>query len=173
MSEPLACTEVQDRIEAFLDHELGEPEARELEKHVAVCTSCEEELAWAGQVNVGLRTLRPETCPDSVVRALTEELAQESQSRRRFAPWVGLAIAAGLLALLVIAPLALRLDRSLDRTVETAYSQEQLAQAEREARLAFAYLGAVTQKARVTLRNDVLLPRVVDPPRRALRDLRR
>ena len=44
----------------------------------------------------------------------------------------------------------------LKPAIDSAVSDSELEQAEREARLAFAYLGAITKRASETLRNDVL-----------------
>ena len=137
-----------------------------------------------------LRSLPILSCPDDVIAAVSEELAREAAPPIETAPlwWSrslsratttssqwgpGLAIAAGLVALAVGLGVVFGLDRlgflpAAEPAYDTAYNAAQLTQAEQEARLALAYLGAVTNRARTTLRDEVIVDRIVAPPRRAL-----
>ena len=185
----LLCTDAVDQIEAYLDGELAPIDRRQLENHLGECSGCARELALARRVTRCLRGLPLLECPDDVIDAVSEELAREAAPPIEAAPswWPGsrsratalrshwrpgLAIAAALVALAVGLGGVFRLDRlGFLPGAEPVYNAAQLTQAEEEARLALAYLGALTNRARTTLRDDVIVDRVVAPPLRALGSL--
>ena len=184
----LDCTDALDQLEPFLDGELSAVTVRRLEQHLEACDRCASELAWARRVRLELRALGPVECPPSVVESVLEataadtpdELSSErapviqlSSARagrdptQRKRGWL-LALAATILALIGSAVV---LDR-FERAPQPEFDAAQLAQAEEEARLALAYLGAVTRRAGLSLRDDVIRPKVIEPPRQALMRLR-
>lgn len=181
-----ACVDALERIEAYLDGELDATEATALEHHRKACPACAEELAWARRVRQELRALPPLECspgvmdsvmaaaagPPAVGTTAAEAPASESvlpfpqptRSTQRFAPWalrfaaaaaVVLAVLAGALLLRPTAP-------------QTQFTAAELAQAEKEARLAFAYLSTIQRRAGHKIQQDVLVKHVVGPPQQAL-----
>jgi anti-sigma factor RsiW len=179
-----ACVDALERIEAYLDGELEATEATALEHHSNACPACAEELAWARRVRQELRALPPLECPpgvmDSVMAAAAGPTAtgttgaeaaksvlsfpQRPRSAQRFAPWALRFAAAAAVVLAVLAG-ALLLRPTAPRP---QYTAAELAQAEKEARLAFAYLSTIQRRAGHKIQQDVLVKHVVGPPQQAL-----
>lgn len=162
-------------------------ERRAIASHLATCARCRGEHRLALDIRTALRGLPEAPCPDAVVERVFAEVDAESSPPRG----TRLLAAAAILAALLGAAALLRLDRFPARTASlpepaaaepTAADSElpsadvgpvELARAEAEARLAFAYLAAVTRRAGETLRDDVLLDQVLAAPRRAFDELGR
>ncbi len=198
-TEIIDCARALELVDRQLDGEIDEAGLVALESHLAGCPSCRAEVQLARRLQVGLRRLGPQECPDSVVASLMTRLpisdtalgrdqspqsdgrsgtqsagavvsfptpdASSSQARVQAARSVGLALAATVLLTLAVslwvamsAPLGERPGELQPAVNGVDVSASDLEQAEREARLAFAYLGAITKRATQTLRNDVLSP---------------
>lgn len=193
MSRPV-CAETRSRIEPYLggrppDGDLSEvdltaSEIRSLERHLEECTDCARELEMARRVASTLRGFGATACPDSVVEAVfdridagvvVESLERGFWQRRGTRTATRLLLAAGLLSAIVLVGLRLQTPSARAPSVRSqtlspaysdpAYSDAEIARAEEEARLAFAYLAAVTHRARETIRDDVIVDRILAPPR--------
>jgi anti-sigma factor RsiW len=86
----MACTQMRERLSAWLDGELTAEERREVAAHLEVCTACSRELALLKELDAALGTLAaplPAQLPERVLARL--------QPRRRYG-WQSLAMAASL-----------------------------------------------------------------------------
>lgn len=159
------CDEVLDWIEPYLDGDLSEGEAAQVETHLAGCPACAAQLDLAARIQGELRSLPQLDCPPEILERV------ERQGRgvvvpfpvRRTASRLAsrLTAAAAVLALAVGGgALFLNLQRPADP------SPEQIAQATAEAKLALAYLGKATRRASVDLRDEVIAKRLIAPATR-------
>lgn len=69
------CDQADERLEAYLDGELGEFEAARLRRHLSSCAACAAELAWAERVQEGLRALPEHSCPPQVLEDVLRRTA--------------------------------------------------------------------------------------------------
>lgn len=171
-SLPLRCDEALDLLEPQLDGELTPEEGARLRRHLEGCAACAAELALAGQVQAGLRALPQPDCPPELLARVLEAgrgevvpfpaRARTSRTfRYRFAAVAAvaaLAVGGGSLFLHV---------QDLQQRAATRQAQ-QVAEATREARFAFAYIGKATRKAGLDVRDEVLQKRLVTPAAQAL-----
>ena len=196
----LACERARDRIDPYLEDELSWRQAGEVEAHLAACPDCRAELAAARRLRAAMRDGLPMlACPPEVTaRVLAVARAEaeaaegtsggpvEDSRLRRWRAWLGegwmrpALAAAAVLLLLVAAPL---LYRALAPAPpgeapvaardggEPAYSAEEIARAEEEARLVLAYVASVGRDAGRTVQEEVFTEGIGRPARRMIEGL--
>ena len=166
---PLRCDEALDLLEPHLDGDLTPEESARLRRHLEGCAACAAELALAGQVQAGLRALPQPDCPPELIARVLEAGRGEvvpfpsrvRTFRNRFA-------AAAAVAALAVGGGALFVhSQQLQQRAEARQAQ-QVAEATREARLAFAYIGKATRKAGLDVRDEVLQKRLLVPAAQTL-----
>lgn len=170
------CRQVQDLLEAFLDDTLSGDEKKRVESHVHICTECQNELQIAEQVTQVLRTLPAKPCPPHVSDAVIASAQEERDGlRQRFAQgWLDLKPRLHwrpIFATAVIAVLAIFATLTLERR-EPHYppiTPEELARVELDVKWTLAYLGHLSQKTGLSVRDKVIEPEIVAPIQRALR----
>jgi anti-sigma factor (TIGR02949 family) len=170
------CAWARQVIEAYLDGDLTADEAAKLESHLSGCQSCAEELALAKQVNLALRALPEQRCPDRIRDAVLDRVAKQRSAVRRSVPvwtagrhprvWRPAAFAAALLVV-VIAVLVQKGPQPPPATV----TPEELVRAEQQVRWTLAYVGEIGRRSAFTVRDDVFESRVVSPIRKAFSDI--
>ena len=157
----LSCEEALGILEPYLDGELPAAEATRLRGHLERCAACAAELELAGKIQRELRSLPQLDCPPEVLERVRGSGRGEVVpfTLRRFGTGIRIAAAAAALALAVGGgALFLHIQQASDRP-----SPEEVAQATRQARLALAYVGKVTRRAGLDVRDDVLVKRLVAP----------
>jgi len=157
----LRCEEALEILEPYLDGELSASKVPGLRRHLERCAACAAELELAGKIQRELRSLPQPDCPPEVLERVRRAGGGEVVpfAPRRFATSVRIAAAAAVLAVAVGGGvLFFHVQRASDRP-----SPEEVAQATRQARLAFAYIGKVTRRAGLDVRDDVLVKRLVTP----------
>ncbi|HEX9735893.1 MAG TPA: zf-HC2 domain-containing protein [Thermoanaerobaculia bacterium] len=163
------CAEYEALVEAYVDGELAAAESAGLESHLARCAPCAAELALARRVRDELRALPQVACPPAASRAaldyaaahppLGERLRRFRSRRLVWQPAVAMVLAAALgVAYYRLAG---------PPPPPPAYSSAEIAQAEAELKLAFAYLGEIGDKASDTIGTEVE-QRVVVPLTRSI-----
>jgi len=165
----LPCDEALDLLEPHLDGDLTPEESERLRRHLEGCAACAAELALARQVQAGLRALPQPDCPPQLIARVVEAGRGEvvpfpsrvRALRNRFA-------AAAAVAALAVGGWALFLHSQLLQQRAEARQARQVAEATREARLAFAYIGKATRKAGLDVRDEVLQKRLVLPAAQTL-----
>jgi anti-sigma factor RsiW len=176
----LSCARAQALLEAYLDGELSSGRAGRLELHLRGCAGCREELAAAGAIHAGLRSLPRWSCPGVVVREVFARIEAEARRRNRFgeriaavAFWAGRAPWRPALAGTSVAALGLGI-WLLSRPPVPSAPAEDLVRAEREARWALAYVAewsgpAAMQSVIGEVVGDVIGRQVIAPVTEAVR----
>lgn len=159
------CEGALEVLEPYLDGDLSPAEAARLREHLESCPACAAELELAARIQRELRSLPQLDCPPEVVERVRRAGRGEVvplRPRNRVLGW-RVAAAAALLALAVGgAALFLRFER------RGQPSAQEIAQATAEARYALAYIGKMTRRTRLSLRDDVLQKRLVEPASRSV-----
>jgi anti-sigma factor (TIGR02949 family) len=168
MIDPMTCDEALDLLDPWLDGDLPPEEAGRLRAHLDRCPACAAELALAGRIQRELRALPQPDCPPELIQRVVRTGRGEIvpfPSRTRTTR-MRIAAAAAVLALAVGGgSLFVHLQQQQQQHQP---SPEQVAQATRDARLALAYLGKVTRKAGLDVRDEVLEKRLVVPAARSV-----
>ena len=155
-AEPDRCAQVLELLEAWIDGDLDEAEAAAVNAHVDQCESCRAEQQLAEAVVVELRALPEFDLPERVLQAVREKtrptLAQRLRSFfddlvSRPVPALA-AVAAVVLVVLVLSP--------SPRPTEPEYTDQEVARAVAETRLALAYVGSIAQRAELRVKERVL-----------------
>ena len=155
-AEPDRCAQVLELLEAWIDGDLDEAEAAAVKAHVDQCESCRAEQQLAEAVVTELRALPEFDLPERVLQAVREKtrptLAQRLRSFfddlvSRPVPALA-AVAAVVLVVLVLSP--------SPRPTEPEYTDQEVARAVAETRLALAYVGSIAQRAELRVKERVL-----------------
>jgi anti-sigma factor RsiW len=149
-------------VEPYLDGELSGLRLQRMQRHLASCGSCRDELAAARSIQEELHALPKLSCPDVVVETVLRQVAasqpESAWSRLRSellqalggSLWRPAAAAAGVAAVALLIALLGHQPR------HNGYTPQELARAEVEARYAFAIVAQVTTRA-----SDMALARVL------------
>ena len=178
--ETMSCDEARELLEPWLDGDLPAGEAARVRAHVDRCAGCAAELDLAARIQRELRSLPQHDCPPEVLQRVLdtgrggrggrgEVVPFEPRRRARTGAVQGfrIAVAAALLAA-IVGGLSFLIP---ERPPASHPSPAEVAQATREARLALAYVGRVTRRAGLDLRDEVLRQRLIDPTTRSVRGL--
>jgi anti-sigma factor RsiW len=150
------CAEVLERLDAWIDGDLDKAESTAVEAHVDHCESCRAELRLAETVVAELRALPDFDIPEKVLKAVGKAsrptLAEKlrtflENSILRPVPALA-AVAAVVLMVLVLSPWR--------RPAEPQYTDQEVARAAAETRLALAYVGSIAQRAELRVKERVL-----------------
>jgi anti-sigma factor RsiW len=151
-----SCADVLERLEAWIDGDLDDGAAAAVKAHVDRCESCQAEQELAETVVAELRALPEFDVPERVLQAVREKIRQTLGERfREFfgeilsrpAPALA-AVAAVVLIVLILSP--------SPRPTEPQYTDQEVARAVAETRLALAYVGSIAQRAELSVKNRVL-----------------
>jgi len=163
----MTCDEALDLLDPYLDGDLPPEEAGRLRTHLDRCPACAAELALAGRIQRELRALPRPDCPPEVIQRVVRTGRGELvpfPSRNRMTR-IAAAAAAAIIALTVGGG---SLFVHLQHQRQDQADRERIAEATREARFALAYLGKVTRKAGLDIRDEVLEKRLVIPAARSV-----
>jgi anti-sigma factor RsiW len=153
--DSLDCRQALLWIEPSLDGELMPAVDALLRRHLEACPSCAAERALAGEIQRGLRALPLPDCPPEVLERVRRAGAQAgAHAGSRILPFparrLRAALAAAVLALAVGGGAAFLVERREDRA-----RSEELARATAEARFALAYVGRVSRRTGLELRDGM------------------
>lgn len=165
IDDTLPCDEALDLLEPYVDGDLPPETADQLRVHLETCRSCAAELALAERIRSELRALPQLDCPPEILERVRNQGGEVVPFRRR---WAGVplrvAAAAAVLALaLGGGALFVRFQQQPRQP-----SAAEIAQATAEARYALAYIGRVSRRTGLDLRDDVLSRRLVRPAARSV-----
>lgn len=150
------CAEILELLDAWIDGDLDEVEAAAVRAHVDECGSCHEELTLAEIVVAELGALPEFDVPEGVLQTVRGKTRPTPSKRvrafiddvvSRQVPALA-AIAAVVLLVLLLSPWR--------RPAEPQYTDQEIAQATAETRLAFAYVGSIAQRAELRVKERVL-----------------
>lgn len=164
IEDVLPCDEALDLLEPYVDGDLPEETADRLRVHLETCRSCAAELALAERIQTELRSLPQLDCPPEVLERVRRQGGEvvPFRPRQNRLP-LRVAAAAAVLAL-ALGGGALFIRSQQPRQPSAA----EIAQATEEARYALAYIGKVSRRTGLDLRDDVLARRLVRPATRSL-----
>lgn len=169
-------------LEAYLDGDLSETDARGLEAYAASDDDAGRELRLARLMQQHLRQMPQPICPPEVTRAVLSTV--RADARRSFGrrlrdaaslSWstilrpslaMGVFIGAVVAAALIGRPAAD--NPATPVTVSAEATPQEVEQALTDAKWALAYLSNVGRRTATTIRDDVLEEHVVQPVNRAL-----
>jgi len=148
----LDCRQALLWIEPSLDGELPQGDEALLRRHLESCPACAAERALAGEIQRELRALPLPECPPEVLERVRRAGAQGALVVPFPARRLRMALAAAVLALTVGGGAAWIIE--IERREERA-SSEAVARATAEARFALAYVGRVSRRTGLELRDDM------------------
>jgi anti-sigma factor RsiW len=150
------CSEVLDRLDAWIDGDIDTSEADAIAAHVDCCQSCQTAKRDAEELIIALRSLPEFDIPDRVVRSARNRATPSLVSRAGeawrgsiFRPMPALAAVATVVLLVVVfspwrGPTTPQLvDHEITRATE-------------ETKLALALVGSVTRKAELSVAESIL-----------------
>ncbi len=164
------CDWVEERVDAYLDDELGAKELQLFTAHASACTSCERELAIATAVANELRSLPTLSAPDYLVtRAIAHA---DTRARGGLLGWLRPAL--GTLAIALVAAAAFW---SAERTAPPANNVASPMPAEVEAArhdlmLAFGVVGKYSRSTAIYVGRSAMRGQVAPPVRDAVKKTR-
>lgn len=158
------CEESLESLEAFLDGDLPAEEAARLQRHLEGCPSCAAELSLVRKIQSELRTLPLPDCPPEVLEKVRKAGKGEVVAFPRRERTLGRRIAAVAAALV----LSVGGGALFFHVQQVQRERQQIAQAEQEARYALAYIGKVSRRTGLDLRDQILQKHVVSPTARGL-----
>lgn len=162
------CDDALDLLEPYVDGDLPRETAERLRVHLESCRSCAAELALAQRIQTELRALPQLDCPPEILERVRSQGAEVVPFRpRRTGLPLSVAAAAATLAL-ALGGGALFVHFQQPSQQPRQPSATEIAQATAEARYALAYIGRVSRRTGLDLRDDVLARRLVRPATRSL-----
>jgi anti-sigma factor (TIGR02949 family) len=153
--QDLCCEEALELLEPFLDGDLTPAKKERLRAHLEGCASCAAERDLAGAVQRELRSLPLHDCPPEILEKVRSAGGQVVAFPSR-GPRLRIAAAAALLAVAVTGGAFF---------VRHAQQEREVAQATAEARYALAYIGKVSRRTGLELRDDLLRRHLREPER--------
>ncbi len=173
----LSCEDVLERVEAFVDCDLPPDETPLVEVHLSACKLCADEVAFAREMQVSLRSFHKMECPDRVVEAVYRHIGVESvqapvpvvsrpslwETIRLWFSGPRLAPALGFAVVVVIAGAWL-----LKPGASHEPSEAEVASAKRQVEWTLAYLGSVNEKVAAVATGTAVQPYIVEPVQRAV-----
>ena len=168
--EDESCAAVLPLLEAYLDGELSPAAAAPVRDHLASCPACAAELRLATAIRDGLRSLPDLDAPPTVLMRARQEAGRAGVlAFRPPQPALRRPRLAALAAVLAVALLGATLLFQLLRSPRPAQpTPQQIAQATAQARYALAYIGRVSRRAGLELKDEVLPRHLVEPAARTL-----
>lgn len=173
------CGTVLDRLEELVDGDLSQAETAAIERHLDGCSACRKELALAREIRSELRALPQMDAPAVVIERVKTVARQErsagSPSRVGWRPSPVWALAAAVVLAVVLAPLMMAPESSdtARRAVEPmTIGTVELERATEEVRVALAYVGQVTRRTGLEIRDGLIVERLVIPTAEGLSSLR-
>lgn len=176
--ETMTCSKTQALIEAYLDKELTSDQVSQIDSHLRQCSTCAEELQLAKRTCKTLRSLPVQYCSDRVKAAVLDQVRWERNNTiwKRVRAWLthgrGLTWRPAFATAVLVALMAMVMLMSRHQQPSpTQVSQEELARAEIEVKWTLAYLGEISQRTGIIVRDEVIGPRVVAPMKKAIENV--
>lgn len=181
--EDRSCEALLDVLEAFVDGDLAAAETAAMERHLESCPSCRVEAKLAQAIRDELRTLPHLDAPATVVAAVKRAARQEQAEAkgRTRSRWTLLrpspvwALAAAFLLAAVLAPLLIDSappEVVVQEAASEAPAADEVARATDEVRVALAYVGQVTRRTGLEIRDGLIVERLVVPAAEGLSSLK-
>lgn len=148
------CSDILDRLDAWIDGDLGESEAALVEAHIDRCASCRAERQVAEELAIELRSLPDYQVPERVLRAVRTRVRPTLWERLKRLldgsmqrPVTAVTILAVVVLVVMVSPWR---DRSAPQ-----YTDQEIARATEETKLALAYVGSITRRAEIRVKEKI------------------
>jgi len=149
------CADVLERLDAWIDGDLDAAEADAVKVHVDHCESCRKEHHLAEAVVVELRSMPVFNVPERVMQTVRKDTRPPLVERFRvFLEDFRIRPVPAFAAVAVVILLVL-VDSPWRRPAEPQYTDQEVARAVAETRLALAYVGSVAQRAELRIKERV------------------
>lgn len=150
------CADVLERLDAWIDGDLDETCSAAVKAHIDQCESCRAEQQLAELVLAELRSMPEFDIPERVVQTVQEKTRPAHGNAPDFffqlikiRPAPALAAAAAFVVMvLVLAPWR--------KPPEPQFTDQEIAQAVADTKLALAYVGSIAQRAELRVKERVL-----------------
>jgi len=149
------CAHVLDLLEVWIDGDLDDAEAAAVKEHVDRCESCMAEQQLAMAVVAELRSMPEFDVPARVMQAVKRETRPTLVERfrafledHRIHPVPAFAVISALILIVLVVP-------QWRPPAERQYTDQEVARAVAETRLALAYVGSVAQRAELRIKERV------------------
>ena len=150
-----SCADVLERLDAWIDGDLDATEADAVKVHVDHCESCRKEHHLAEAVVAELRSMPVFSVPERVMQTVRKDTRPPLVERFRvFLDDVRIRPVPAFAAVVVVILLVL-VDSPWRRPAEPQYTDQEVARAVAETRLALAYVGSVAQRAELRIKERV------------------
>lgn len=150
------CSDVLERLDAWIDGDLDDGASAAVRAHIDRCQSCRAEQQLAEVVLAELRSMPEFDVPERVLQTVRNTTRSAHENRPgnffgsfRFRPAPALAAVASVVVMvLVLSPWR--------RASEPQYTDQEVARAVAETRLALAFVGNAAQRAEIRVKARVL-----------------
>ncbi|MBD3851446.1 MAG: zf-HC2 domain-containing protein [Acidobacteria bacterium] len=150
-----SCADVLERLDAWIDGDLDAAEADAVKVHVDHCESCRKEHHLAEAVVAELRSMPVFNVPERVMQTVRKDTRPPLVERFRvFLDDFRIRPVPAFAAVAVVILLVL-VDSPWRRPAEPQYTDQEVARAVAETRLALAYVGSVAQRAELRIKERV------------------
>ena len=113
----MSCDRWQEKLDTYLDAEMPEAEARELESHLQTCSSCSSEALARSELKRSIHLAGKAFAPDPELRRRVQDSVAAKPARRAWF-WVpAVAFMCAAVLLIVLGPLLLRRDAGRERVL--------------------------------------------------------
>jgi len=151
-----SCAVVLERLDAWIDGDLDDAEAAAVKEHVDRCESCMAEQQLAMAVVAELRSMPEFDVPARVMQAVKRETRPTLVERfrafledHRIHPVPAFAVISAVILIVLVVP-------PWRPPAEPQYTDQEVARAVAETRLALAYVGSIAQRAELRVKERIL-----------------
>ena len=113
----MSCDRWQEKLDVYLDAEMPEVEARELETHLQTCSSCSSEALARSELKRVMHLAGKAFAPDPEFRRGVQESIAPKAARRGWLWLPAFAFIGAAVLLIVLGPLLLRRDAQRERVL--------------------------------------------------------
>ncbi len=159
--DPLQCAEVLERLEEWMDGDLGSEDGAAIESHIEGCAECGREHRLAVEIQSGLRSFPVHTLPPNLADAAVASAEKADSQAPIHRHWWGGSRPVAVVAAAAAVVIAVVLIRPWYQPEPVSYSEQEVQRAVEETKLALGYIGSVARRAELKARDRVFQDRAV------------
>lgn len=165
----MTCKQFDTMLVDFVDGNLSQKQKKEMRAHAETCPTCKAILADYQNMIGKLNDMPVQKCPDFVVDTVLDAVPDTRKSfirtlSERFSAGMAWKVSfAAALAILVVSIVLFHPSQPPVIDVNQQYTEEEIAQATRDVKLAFGYFNHYAKKAEKAIEEQVLAKGVVEP----------
>ena len=165
----MTCKQFDTMLVDFVDGNLSKKQMKEIKAHVETCTTCQAVLADYQNMIEKLNHVPAQKCPDFIVDTVLDAVPDTKKSfirtlSERFTSGMAWKVSfAAALAIIVVSIVLFHPPQPPVIDENQQYTEEEIAQAKRDVKLAFGYFNHYAKKAENAIEEQVLAKGVVEP----------